>query len=73
MSDIKSILFLGFPNVGEQDLLAAWELLRSLAWTLAHNTGLADVRIGDPHPLEPLGLGHHLLVTEQLDGSAPRA
>ena len=46
MSDIKSILFLGFPNVGEQDLLAAWELLRSLAWTLAQHGKQLDVTLG---------------------------
>jgi transcriptional regulator GlxA family with amidase domain len=46
MSDIKSILFLGFPNFGEQDLLGAWELLRSLAWTLNQQGEQLEVTLG---------------------------
>ena len=41
MNDIRSILFLAFPNAGEQDLLAPWELLKSMAWSLgARGQGL---------------------------------
>ena len=29
MSPIKTALFLAYPGVGEQDLLAAWELART--------------------------------------------
>ena len=33
MSSIRPVLFLAFPNVGEQDLLVPWELLRAVAGT----------------------------------------
>jgi len=46
MSDIKSVLFLGFPDVGEQDLLAPWELLRSLAWTMSQQGETLEVTLG---------------------------
>ncbi|MFH3938978.1 DJ-1/PfpI family protein [Acinetobacter nosocomialis] len=46
MSNIKSVLFLGFPNFGEQDLFAAWELFRSLAWTLFQQGQQLEVSIG---------------------------
>ncbi|MFH0176636.1 DJ-1/PfpI family protein [Streptomyces cacaoi] len=46
MGKIKSILFLGFPNFGEQDLLAPWELLRSLAWTLGQQGEEITVTLG---------------------------
>lgn len=47
MSDIKSVLFLGFPNVGEQDLMAAWELFRSVAWNLSQKGQTLEVSIGN--------------------------
>ncbi|MGW3917702.1 DJ-1/PfpI family protein, partial [Streptomyces sp. NPDC005070] len=46
MSALRSILFLGFPNFGEQDLLAPWELLRSLAWTLGQQGQELEVVLG---------------------------
>jgi transcriptional regulator GlxA family with amidase domain len=46
MSDVKTVLFLGFPNVGEQDLLAAWELFRSLAWTMGQQGEELEVTLG---------------------------
>lgn len=44
--EIKSIHFLTFPHVSEQDLLAAWELMRSLAWTLSHSGYQLEVTLG---------------------------
>lgn len=46
MSTVKSILFLGFPNFGEQDLLAPWELLRALAWTMRQQGESLEVTLG---------------------------
>jgi transcriptional regulator GlxA family with amidase domain len=46
MSIIKTVLFLGFPNVSEQDLLAAWELFRSLAWTMRQQGEALEVTLG---------------------------
>ncbi|WP_394845526.1 DJ-1/PfpI family protein [Pendulispora brunnea] len=46
MSDIKSIHFLTFPRVSEQDLLTAWELLRALAWGFEQQGRRLDVSIG---------------------------
>lgn len=46
MADIKSIHFLTFPQVSEQDLLAAWELMRSLAWDFAQQGKQLDVTMG---------------------------
>jgi transcriptional regulator GlxA family with amidase domain len=46
MSDVKTVLFLGFPNVGEQDLLAAWELFRSLAWSMRQQGEELEVTLG---------------------------
>ena len=43
---VRSILFLVFPNVGEQDLLAPWELMRSVAWTLHERGETLDVSLG---------------------------
>src|SRR5262245_43219952 len=43
---VKSILFLVFPNVGEQDLLAPWELLRSVAWEMSKHRERLDVVLG---------------------------
>ena len=33
-NSIKTVLFLAYPNVGEQDLLAPWEVFRLLALTM---------------------------------------
>lgn len=46
MNDIESILFLAFPNAGEQDLIAPWELLRSVAWTRGARGEKLEVVLG---------------------------
>lgn len=46
MKTPQSILFLAFPNVGEQDLFAAWELMRATALTLSYQNQTLDVAIG---------------------------
>jgi transcriptional regulator GlxA family with amidase domain len=46
MSDINSILLVAFPNIGEQDLLAPWELLKSLAWALSEQGRTLEVTLG---------------------------
>jgi transcriptional regulator GlxA family with amidase domain len=50
MSRIKTALFLAFPNVGEQDLLAAWELLRSHAWSANERGQSLEVTLGSFTP-----------------------
>src|SRR5215510_3983867 len=46
MNTIKSVLFVAFPNVGEQDLLTPWELFRSVAWDLGQRGQRLDVVLG---------------------------
>lgn len=46
MNTIKSVLFLAFPNVGEQDLLVPWELFRAVAWDKAQRGEALDVVLG---------------------------
>src|SRR5262245_28366535 len=46
MQPIKSILFLAFPNAGEQDLLVPWELFRALAWEMSQRGEKLDVVLG---------------------------
>lgn len=46
MNTLRSILFLAFPNVGEQDLLAPWELLKSVAWSMSAEGEKLDVTLG---------------------------
>lgn len=46
MTTVKSIMILGYSNVGEQDLFAAWELLRALAWGMSQQGQALDVSIG---------------------------
>src|SRR5262245_53071023 len=43
---VQSILFLAFPAVGEQDLLAPWELLRSVAWAKSQRGENFEVLLG---------------------------
>src|SRR5262245_39383199 len=43
MSKIRSVLFLAFPQVGEQDLLAPFELFRALAWDMGQRGEALDV------------------------------
>lgn len=43
---IKSVLFLAFPNVGEQDLLAPWELFKALAYDLQQQGDSLEVTLG---------------------------
>jgi transcriptional regulator GlxA family with amidase domain len=50
MSRIKTALFLAFPNVGEQDLLAAWELFRSHAWSMSERGEQFEVTLGSFTP-----------------------
>lgn len=35
MSRVQSVLFLCYPSCGEQDTLAPWEMLKSLAWVMS--------------------------------------
>jgi cyclohexyl-isocyanide hydratase len=46
MTNINNVLFLAYPNVGEQDLLAPWELFRSLAWSLRERGEQLEVTLG---------------------------
>ncbi|MFD5633995.1 DJ-1/PfpI family protein [Streptomyces sp. NPDC058122] len=46
MSDIKKVLFLAFPNAGEQDLLAPWELFKALAYDLSQQGETLEVTLG---------------------------
>jgi putative intracellular protease/amidase len=46
MKPVQTILFLAFPKVSEQDLLAPWELIRSLAWTMAQHGEKLEVTLG---------------------------
>jgi putative intracellular protease/amidase len=46
MNHIRSILFLAFSNAGEQDLLAPWELFKSVAWSLGARGEKVDVTLG---------------------------
>lgn len=46
MTSVASMLFLVYPNVGEQDLLVPWELLRSVAWSLGQQGRRLDVVLG---------------------------
>src|SRR5262245_55934598 len=46
MNAINSILFLAFPNVGEQDLIAPWELLKAVAWSRGQRGEKLEVVLG---------------------------
>lgn len=46
MNSISSILFLAFPNVGEQDLLVPWELFRAVAWDMNQRGEKLEVVLG---------------------------
>lgn len=46
MTHIRNILFLAFANAGEQDLLAPWELFKSVAWSLAARGETLEVSLG---------------------------
>jgi transcriptional regulator GlxA family with amidase domain len=50
MNRIETALFLGFPDVGEQDLLAAWELFRSHAWSMNERGESLEVTLGSFTP-----------------------
>ena len=50
MPRIETMLFLGFPNVGEQDLLAPWELFRSLAWSMNEQGESLEITLGSLTP-----------------------
>jgi transcriptional regulator GlxA family with amidase domain len=75
MSRIETALFLAFPDVGEQDLLAAWELFRSHAWSTNQREGeslevtLASFTPGPitTHMGATLGLERELSPSERFD------
>src|SRR5262245_16189620 len=46
MNTIKSVLFVAFPSVGEQDLLTPWELFRAIAWQKAQSGEQLEVVLG---------------------------
>ncbi|WP_179950185.1 DJ-1/PfpI family protein [Burkholderia sp. MSMB1826] len=61
MNEIKSILFLAFPNVGEQDLFAAWELMRAAAWNLSQQGKTLEVSLGSfEGGVLPTHMGAHI-------------
>jgi len=70
MSRIQTALFLGFPNVGEQDLLAAWELFRSHAWSMDNAGQSLEVTLASftPGPITT-HMGAALQVDRQLSPS----
>jgi putative intracellular protease/amidase len=71
MNPIQSALFLAFPDVGEQDLLAAWELFRAHAWsTNERGGGSLDVMLGTftPGPITT-HMGATLAVERQISPS----
>src|SRR5262245_44044594 len=43
---IKTVLFLAYPNVGEQDLLTPFELFRALAWDMSQRGEKLEVVLG---------------------------
>jgi transcriptional regulator GlxA family with amidase domain len=73
-TEIRSILFLAFPDVSEQDLLAAWELMRSLAWTLSYSGQQLEVTLGSfeqgpikTHMGASLGIQKVITATDRYD------
>jgi putative intracellular protease/amidase len=46
MSQVQSILFVCYPKCGEQDTLAPWEMLKSLAWVMSQDGEQLDVKLG---------------------------
>jgi transcriptional regulator GlxA family with amidase domain len=46
MTNITNVLFLAYPNVGEQDLLAPWELFRSVVWNMRERGKQLEVTLG---------------------------
>ena len=61
---IKSVLFLAFPNVGEQDLLAPWEIFRAQAWAMSQRGETLNVVLGS---LEKGPVRTHMGTTIQPD------
>jgi transcriptional regulator GlxA family with amidase domain len=70
MNRIETALFLAFPNVGEQDLLAAWELFRSQAWSMNERGEPLEVTLGSftPGPIAT-HMGATLAVERQISPS----
>jgi transcriptional regulator GlxA family with amidase domain len=70
MNRIETALFLAFPDVGEQDLLAAWELFRSHAWSMNEQGEALEVTLGSftPGPITT-HMGATLAVERQLSPS----
>lgn len=50
MSPIHTALFLAFDDVSEQDLLAAWELFRSHAWSMTNRGESLEVTLASLTP-----------------------
>lgn len=46
MADIRTVLFLGYPNAGEQDLLVPWELFKAAAWTMSQQGQAPEITLG---------------------------
>ena len=46
MPKIESILILGYPQCGEQDTLAPWEMFKSLAWKMSQANQTLSVELG---------------------------
>src|SRR5262245_24745499 len=74
MNTIKSVLFVAFPNVGEQDLLVPWELFRALAWDLNQRGQQLEVKLGSfdeglvsTHMGTAIKPDHRILPTDRFD------
>lgn len=46
MADIRTVLFLGYPSVGEQDLIVPLELFRAVAWTMGQQGQAPAITLG---------------------------
>src|SRR5262245_4890334 len=68
MLKIRSVLFLAFPQVGEQDLLAPFELFRALAWDMSQRGETLDVVLGsfDDGPVATQ-MGTSVMPTRKID------
>src|SRR5262245_35956379 len=74
MNRIQTALFLAFPDVGEQDLLAPWELFRSHAWSASRRGETLEVTLGSfspgsvtTHMGATLGVDHRVWPRDRFD------
>jgi len=74
MSPIKTVLFLAFPDAGEQDLLAPWELFRAHAWSMSDRGEQLEVTLGSftPGPIKThmgatIATDRHIAPTDRFD------